>query len=212
MITFGYKNKFSGLIRASLAIVIGLVMILNRTNAVELVARIIAVVLFATGIVTLVLGLKSVKKGGEGHLMVANAAVNMLLGVLLYSFASHVVNILVVLIGLVLLVVGLFQVVALLSTMSVFKMGVWSLIMPLLVLVAGGLLVARPSFIGEAIGVVAGVSLVLYGASELVSTLKMRKAIEEYEINQAPKEEAKENYSKADIEAEDVDFEKVDEQ
>jgi uncharacterized membrane protein HdeD (DUF308 family) len=212
MITFGYKNKFSGLIRASLAIVIGLVMILNRTNAVELVARIIAVVLFATGIVTLVLGLKAAKKDGESHLMIANAGFNMLMGVLLYCFASHVVNVLVVLIGLVLLIVGIFQIVALLSAVKVFKLGAWSFVMPVLVLIAGGLLVARPSFIGEAIGIVAGVSLVLYGASELISTLKMRKAIEEYEINQAPKEETKENQPKHDVEAEDVEFVKVDEQ
>ena len=53
--------------------------------------------------------------------------------------------------------------------------------MPCLVVLAGGFLVAKPSFIGEAIGVVAGVALIVYGASELLSTWKMRKAINEYE-------------------------------
>ena len=54
MITFGYKNKFSGLIRSVLAIAVGVVMVVSRANALELAVQIIAAFLVATGVVTLV--------------------------------------------------------------------------------------------------------------------------------------------------------------
>ena len=78
--------------------------------------------------------------------------------------------------------------------------------------VAGVFLVARPSFVGEAIGIVAGAALIVYGASELVSTWKMRKVIDEYEITQAPKDPASNVKVDVEIDAEDVDYQKVDEQ
>ena len=207
MITFGYKNRFSGLIRALLAIAIGVVMVASKTNALELAVRIIAAFLVATGVVTFILGLKT-RKGGENNLMSVNAVVDVFLGVLLFFFPGFVVNIMIYIIGFALLAFGLFQVIALISAVRVYKVGVWSFVLPALVVIAGGFLVGRPSFIGEAMGVVAGAALIVYGVSELLSTWKMRKAIDEYEIKQGPKPET----TAAPVEAEDVDFQKVDEQ
>ena len=58
MITFGYKNRFSGLIRALFAIAVGVVMVVSKTNALVLAIRIIAAFLVATGVVTFFLGMK----------------------------------------------------------------------------------------------------------------------------------------------------------
>ena len=55
--------------------------------------------------------------------------------------------------------------------------------MPIVVVAAGAFLIARPSFIGETIGIVAGASLIIYGVSEFVSTFKMHQAIHEFEVN-----------------------------
>lgn len=209
MITFGYKNKFSGIIRAVLAIAVGVVMVVSRANALELAVQIIAAFLVATGVVTFLLGLKT-KEGGENKLMNVNAIVDVLLGVLLFFFPGFVVNIMIYIIGFALIAFGLFQVAALVSAIRVSQVGFGSFILPVLVIVAGGFLVARPSFIGETIGIVAGAALIVYGASELLSTWKMRKAIDEYEIKQAPETETKE--ADVEIEAEDVDYQKVDEQ
>ena len=176
MITFGYKNKFSGLVRAFLAIAVGVVMVASKTNALELAVRIIAAFLLATGVVTFFLGMKS-KQNGEASLLSVNSIVDVLLGVLLFMFPGFVVNIMIYIIGFVLLLFGLFQLLALLSAFKAAHFSLASFIMPVLVVVAGGFLVARPSFIGEAIGVIAGISLILYGISELLSTWKMRKAM-----------------------------------
>ena len=79
-----------------------------------------------------------------------------------------------------------------------------------MVFLAGLFLVLRPSFIGEAIGVIAGAALIVYGASELLSSWKMKKAIDEYEIrfpSEKPETEPEE-----DVQVKDVEYEKVDEQ
>ena len=68
----------------------------------------------------------------------------------------------------------------------------------------------RPSFIGEAIGVIAGAALIVYGASELLSSWKMKKAIDEYEIK-FPSEKPAPKAEK-EPQVKDVEYEKVDEQ
>ena len=59
-------------------------------------------------------------------------------------------------------------------------------------------------------GIIAGVALIVYGLSELLSSWKMKKAIDEYEIK-FPTEKPE---PKADDQPQvkDVDYEKVDEQ
>jgi uncharacterized membrane protein HdeD (DUF308 family) len=56
--------------------------------------------------------------------------------------------------------------------------------MPVIVTLAGGFLLARPAFLGEAIGVVAGISLIIYGVSEFLSSRKMSKAMDARDNNQ----------------------------
>ena len=100
---------------------------------------------------------------------------------------------------------------ALFSANRVMKVGGGSFILPALVTLAGGFLIFRPSFIGEAIGVIAGVALIIYGASELLSSWKMKKAIDEYEIkfpSEKPAPKAEEDIHQV----KDVEYEKVDEQ
>lgn len=184
MITFGYKNKFNGPIRALTAIAIGVVMVISKTNALTLAVRIIAAFLLASGIVSMIVGYRNRSNGTLG-LMGFNGVVDMLLGLLLFMFPGFVAGLLIYMIAFVLICFGLFQIIGLMSANSVMSVGLWSFILPFLVLAAGVFLMTRPAFVGEAIGVVAGASLIVYGASELLSSWKMRRAINEYEINQA---------------------------
>lgn len=218
MITFGYKNKFSGFIRAIVAIALGVVMVVNKESAGELVAQIFAAFLMATGFVSFLFGFKD-KKEGEIRMLNLNGVVNIILGVLLFCFASDVQNIVWVLIGLTLLFFGLFHLVILYLARKMFQISPWSFLIPTLVAALGLVLVFRPSFLGNTLGLIAGISLILYGLSELFSTLRMRKVMKEYAENQQSEEtqasaEPTNNLTatKVDIEAEDVEFEKVDEQ
>jgi uncharacterized membrane protein HdeD (DUF308 family) len=218
MITFGYKNKFSGFIRAIVAIALGVVMVVHKESAGELVAQIFAAFLVATGVVSFLFGFKD-KKEGEVRMLNLNGVINIVLGVLLFCFARDVQNIVWVLIGLALLLFGLFHLVILYLARKMFQISPWSFLIPTLVAALGLTLVFRPSFLGNTLGLVAGISLILYGLSELFSTLRMRKVMKEYAAehqpdgtHSSPDLTGNLTSSNADIDAEDVDFEKVDAQ
>ena len=209
MITFGYNNRFSGIIRAVAALAIGVVMVVSRTDAMVLAVRIMAAFLLASGIVSLVLGYRD-RQNSRMPLMGVNGTVDILIAVLIFMFPQFVAGLIVYLIGFALLGFGIFQLVALVSANRVMKVGFMAFLMPVLVLLAGAFLLARPTFIGTAVGTVAGAALIIYGVSELLSSWKMRKAMDEYEIRQGPKEEQQPESQAPDVK--DVDYEKVDEQ
>jgi uncharacterized membrane protein HdeD (DUF308 family) len=194
MITFGYKNKFRGFLRAAAAIAIGVVMVVSRTDAMVLAVRIIAAFLLASGVVSFVVGYKD-RQNNRMPLMGVNGIVDILVALLIFLFPHFVAGLLVYLIGFALLVFGVFQLVALSSANKVMKVGLMAFVMPVLVLLAGALLLARPAILGTTVGVVAGAALIVYGVSELLSSWKMKKAMDE-----------------CDSKIKDVDYEKVDEQ
>ena len=195
MITFGYNSRFKGPIRALAALAIGTVMVVSRTNALNLAVQIIAAFLIASGIVTLAVGYKH-RANGTFPLMVSNTVVDILLASVLFIFPGFFANLLVYLIAFALICFGIFQLISLGSASRLFGMGIFSFVLPAIVLMSGLFLLSNPSFLGSAVGVVAGVALIIYGASELLSSWKMKKAIDEYHIN----------------EVKDVKYEKVDEQ
>ncbi|MBQ8855573.1 MAG: DUF308 domain-containing protein [Bacteroidales bacterium] len=211
MITFGYKNKFTGPLRALTAIAIGVVMVISRTNALELAVQIIAAFLFASGIVSLIVGYRQRKNGTMG-LMGFNGVVDIVLGLLLFLFPGFVAGLLIYLIAFVLICFGFFQLLGLGSASRVVKLGLWSYVLPFLVLAAGIFLMTKPAFLGEAIGVVAGAALIVYGVSELFSSWKMRKAIDEYEIRQTGTQNTSVQDDTTVTVVKDVDYEKVEEQ
>ena len=210
MITFGYKNRFSGWLRAVVALAIGIVMVVSRTDAMVLAVRIIAAFLLASGIVSLAVGYKN-RQNNQLPLMGVNGIVDIVIALLVFIFPNFVAGLIVYLIGFVLIGFGLFQLITLASANKVLKVGVAAFVMPILVLLAGAFLLARPTFIGSAVGVVAGAALIVYGASELLSSWKMKKAIDEYEIKYPGKTEAKQADEPVQ-DVKDVDYEKVDEQ
>lgn len=210
MITFGYKNRFSGLLRAVVAMAIGIVMVVSKTDAMVLAVRIIAAFLLASGIVSLVAGYRS-RENNQMPLMSVNGVVDILIALLIFVFPHFVAGLIVYLIGFVLIGFGIFQLITLASANRVMKVGFMAFVMPVLVLLAGAFLLARPTFIGTAVGTVAGAALIVYGASEFLSSWKMRKAIDEYEIHQTGTEEPEQEEVPAE-DIKDVDFRKVDEQ
>ena len=194
MITFGYKNKFGGFLRALASIAIGVLMVVSRTYAMVLAVRVIAAFLLASGLVSFVVGYKD-RQNSRMPLMGVNGIVDILVALLIFLFPHFVAGLVVYLIGFALLIFGVFQLIALSSANKVMKVGFMAFVMPVLVLMAGALLLARPAVLGTAVGTVAGAALIVYGVSELLSSWKMKKAMDE-----------------CDAKIKDVDYEKVDEQ
>ena len=182
MITFGYKNRFNGPIRALVALAIGIVMVGSRADAMVLVVRIIAAFLLASGLVSMAVAYKH-KKQGDMPLMGFNSVVDVLLALMIFIWPEFVAGLIMYLIGFVLIGFGIFQLIALISANKVMPVGPLAFVLPSLVLAGGAILILNPGFIGSAIGIVAGVALILYGLSELLSSWKMKKAMDEYDVH-----------------------------
>lgn len=209
MITFGYKSRFNGPLRALTALAIGVVMVVSKANALNLAVRIIAAFLIASGLVSFFVGYRN-RQNGAFSLMGVNTVVDILLGLMLFLFPGFFAGLLVYLIAFALLGFGIFQLVTLISANRVFSVGVMAFVLPVLVLFSGMLLLVNPAFLGETVGIIAGIALIVYGVSELFSSWKMRKAIDEYEIKFPEKTPAEPQEPVQDVK--DVDYEKVDEQ
>lgn len=209
MFTFGYKSKINGPLRALIALAVGIMMVVNPGEALTAVVKVIAAFLLASGLVSLVVGLRN-KKDGSLPLMSFNALVDVLLGLFLFVFPGFVAKFMIYLIGFALLAFGVVQILALASARKLTGLGFGAFVLPAIVTLVGGFILFNP-FAESVMVMITGASLVVYGASELLSSWRMKKAIDEYEIRQAPEKETPVQENSV-TEVKDVDYEKVDEQ
>lgn len=206
MITFGYKNTFSSILRALSAFAIGLVMVI-RTEATTDVVRIIALLLVATGIVSVLYALWQ-KNRNSGPLPTFNAVVDLVLGTVMFLWPAAISGIIVFLIGGVLIFFGILQLLVLGSTISLLGRNTFSLLLSVLAVVGGIVVIFNP-FSMKIISVVAGVSLIVYSVTELLSLRRVKKAVEVHEIRFR---EGRDGDGPADFAStvEDVEYERVD--
>lgn len=209
MFTFGYKSKINGPLRALIALAVGIMMVVNPGEALTAVVKVIAAFLLASGLVSLVVGLRN-KKDGSLPLMSFNALVDVLLGLFLFVFPGFVAKFMIYLIGFALLTFGVVQILALASARKLTGLGFGAFVLPAIVTLVGGFILFNP-FAESVMVMITGAALVVYGASELLSSWRMKKAIDEYEIRQAPEKETPVQENPM-TEVKDVDYEKVDEQ
>jgi uncharacterized membrane protein HdeD (DUF308 family) len=210
MFTFGYGSRISGPLRALIALAIGIMMVLRPDNALTTVVKVIAAFILASGVVSLIVGLKE-KKNGSLPLMSFNALVDIIICIVLFSAPEFVAKFIIYLIGFVLLGFGIMQILALFSAKRVMGLGLGAFILPTVVTLVGGFLLFNP-FAESVMVMIAGAAIIVYGASELLSSWKMKKAIDEYEIHQAPAQEQPAQQENPLENVKDVEYEKVDEQ
>lgn len=207
MIFFGYKTKFSSMIRALSAIGIGLVMLLH-SDASVVVVKIIAALLVVAGIVSLVHGFAK-REEGALPLMSVNGGVDIVLGLILFFWPGAVAGFIVFAIGLVLVVFGLLQFVVMSGTVTLLGKGFLPLLLSGLCVLGGITLMFQP-WESTIMSRIAGFFLVYYGVTELLSAQRMVKAKEAYDIQFTKKEEPAPQESLTALdEVKDVEYEKV---
>ena len=192
MFTFGYKSRVNGPLRALIALVIGVLMVISPEKALTTVVKVIAAFLLASGLVSLFVGLRDKEKGAL-PLMSFNALVDVLLGLVLFLFPGFIAKFMIYLIGFVLLAFGVVQIAALLGARRVIGLGLGAFVLPIVVTLVGGFILFNPF-------------------AEFLSSWRVKKAIDEYEIHQAPVSEQPAVSESSLDDVKDVDYEKVDEQ
>ncbi len=214
MITFGYNNKFSSILRSLAAIAIGLVMVC-ATDATTTVVQIIAAFLFAAGIVSFAYGFAHRKSGTFG-LMTVNAVVDIVIGLILFLWPGFVAGVIVTIIGIVILAFGVIQILALAGTMSLLGSGGLNILLAFLAIAGGIVLIFNP-FSERVMSVLAGVFLIYYGITDLISMRRVSKAKKEYEIHFTETRVDPDSTIDVDVDDDfdgikDVDYHKIDEQ
>lgn len=209
MITFGFKSKTGGLLRAVVAIVLGVIMVSFPGSSLVVIVKILAAFLIASGLVSLMFGIVNRQNGGLA-LMITNTLVDIILGILIFMFPAEVASIVMFLLGLLIMFFGIFQIVVLMSANRVLPVGIWTFLLPVLCAAGGAMVMFHPFGLGSVITLVAGIALLVYGVSELMATWKMRKAMKEYEIHYSAGGRTGRGQDSGDrIEVKDVDYEKV---
>lgn len=208
MITFGFRNKSGGILRALAAMVLGGVIMAFPSSALIVVVQVIAAFLIASGLVSLIFGYVNRQNGGL-PLMLTNTVVDIILGVVIFMFPAQVASVVMFVIGLVLMLFGIFHISALLSANKVISVGMWAYIMPVLCTVGGAMVIFHPFGLGKFLTVVVGIALLLYGLSELVSSWNMHRAMKEYEIKFSDSTDRQKNDKTGNQEVKDVDYEKI---
>jgi uncharacterized membrane protein HdeD (DUF308 family) len=208
MITFGYNSRFSSPLRALVFVALGILMLVAKADAMELVVKIFAAFILAAGIVSIFVGFRQ-KKEGTMPLSFFNALTNVVIAALLFMFSGFVAKFVSYLLGFVLFGFGMFQLSVLMSMRKNVQVSIAAYILPVLVTLAGVVIFFYPGFFGQSLGLIAGIALIVYGASDLISAFKMKSAKDD-KVTPAPETPAE--TPSEPIEAKEVEYEKVDEQ
>lgn len=176
MVIFGYRSRVNGPMRALIALAVGIMMVVSPANALATVVKIIAAFMLASGVVSLIVGLKDKEKGAL-PLMSFNALVDVIVGLLLFMFPGVIAKFMIYLIGFVLLGFGIVQIVALFGARRMMPLGFGAFILPIVVTLVGGFILFNP-FAESVMTIIAGSALVLYGVSELLSSWRMKKVMD----------------------------------
>ena len=187
MVIFGYKSRVNGPMRALVALAVGIMMVVYPASALTTVVKIIAAFMIASGVVSLVVGLRD-KERGALPLMSFNALINLLLAILMFVFAPVIAKFVIYLIGFVLLAFGIVQIVAFLGARRVMPVNFGSFVLPIVVTLVGGFILFNP-FAESVMTIIAGSALVLYGVSELLSSWRMKK-VRDFEDSRVDEQEA----------------------
>jgi uncharacterized membrane protein HdeD (DUF308 family) len=187
MVIFGYKSRVNGPMRALVALAVGIMMVVYPASALTTVVKIIAAFMIASGVVSLVVGLRD-KERGALPLMSFNALINLLLAILMFVFAPVIAKFVIYLIGFVLLAFGIVQIVAFLGARRVMPVSLGSFVLPIVVTLVGGFILFNP-FAESVMTIIAGSALMLYGVSELLSSWRMKK-VRDFEDSRVDEQDA----------------------
>ena len=172
MITFGYKTPWSGILRAAASLGLGILAVAYPGDVLPLLVKIFSIVLGVYGFGMLAYAFTH-REDKSFSLWLSNSIIEIVVAVLVFIFAGFIANIAVKLIGLLLLVSGVYQIIALISAERASRFGFWFFILPVVEAILGGILMFASQLFTSTVAVIVGVALIVSGLSELFSSIKV---------------------------------------
>lgn len=174
---FYVTNRTSSVARGVLTLLLGVCLLVWPGFTSGLIVKLIAGFLLAIGVVTLVSAMMAASKTKSAIpvLVALNVAVYLLFGLLVFLFPNFFLSLIAFLFGGVLLIAGLSQVIGLYQSSKYAPVGGGMYIVPVAITVCGIALFFSPRASTEALTMIFGGAVALYGISELVAVWKLRK-------------------------------------
>lgn len=185
----------SSIFRAVCAIVVGALLVKYREQTVTWITVLIGVIFLVSGIISITAWYSAKRKGGaegvdlydaQGNLLTPPAPPfpivglgSVILGAVLALFPNSFVNGLMYILAAILILGALSQFFNLTVARRFAKIGFVWWIVPTLVLLIGLIAIVKPSFIASAPLLVLGYCMIVYGAVDLIDTLKIHQCRKE---------------------------------
>lgn len=183
-----FKGLFKpsyGYIRAIVAIVLGVCLIIWPNSTPETLIMIMGLFLVATGIVSIVSSLIHKKKDDKSNvdISILNGIVVLVIGGVLAIWPGTFINFIFIIIGILLLIEATSMLVALIRAKKYIHGGWLAFVLPVLTIAAACFVLFYHK--SQSITfIVIGVSLLIYGLSELVTAINVGKAMKEEKIEE----------------------------
>ena len=185
----------SSIFRAVCAIVVGALLVKYREQTVTWITVLIGVIFLVSGIISITAWYSAKRKGGaegvdlydaQGNLLTPPAPPfpivglgSVILGAVLALFPNSFVNGLMYILAAMLILGALSQFFNLTVARRFAKIGFVWWIVPTLVLLIGLIAIVKPSFIASAPLLVLGYCMIVYGAVDLIDTIKIHQCRKE---------------------------------
>lgn len=177
MITWGFKNLKSNILKAAVAIVTGILLMWLKQDCFKYLVWVLGAALICLGLFALIPALRSKDKQEKGRTVgITNAVIDIVIGIALFFLAGIVAKFALIIIGVVISIIAIYHIVVLASA-GKYIHGLWMFAGPAVVLVVGILLIVNPGKAGGAMIWIAGAGLVLLGILELVGYNRVSKAL-----------------------------------
>lgn len=195
-----YRNA---LYQACIAIIIGLVLVIWPHIALKSIVRFIGVLFLVSGIMAMIISYRRQKLNPAPETVLSlNGVGSLLLGILLVSVPLPFTALLMFILGVVLILGAIAQLVTLLMARQLGYTSPVSYFFPIIVLLAGLVVIFKPWGSAEYIVVILGVTAIFYGVTDLISQYNINRFRKQYE------QEHQQNLNNGG-EIEDADYEEV---
>lgn len=180
MLIFGYRHSSSGYIRAAIAILLGLLLVVWPGHSSNMIGYIVGAFILLIGVVSIVTafymrGMRTIVAS------LVSASITTVVGILILNRPDYFVKVIVFLLGILLLIFGLYQFFSLFTVRKVIHVPLYDFILSGISAAAGLVMIINPFRSGEVIMIFVGAAVLVYGISTLLATMRIRAAMKEDE-------------------------------
>lgn len=170
-----------------ITIAVGIVLVMWPTEVLNYMVKLIGAVFLVTGVVSLILSYQNREERAARGLNSFSGVGSIILGIVLWAMAGFFTDMLMWLFGLLLLIAGTGQLVALFSARRMGDLPGMAYVFPILLLIAGLVSFLDPFSAKESLVMFFGAMTIFYGITSLINQYninKLRKMAREEEQRQ----------------------------